>query len=200
MGKVIVTISRQYCSGGLKVGKILAEELGISCYDSEMFRIVSTPSGLDQEKASTDGGTVGSSLVEVADSHRSDIPDYSDELVSLRNLYDYQSDLIRELAEKESCVIVGRCSNYILKDRTDTLSVFVHAPLDFRAGRAMTIHNMEEEELKRYILQMDQKKADYYHEYTGEDWQDAAGYELSLDSSRYGLRGCVDRIRRYLQA
>lgn len=199
MNKVVVTIARQYGSGGLKVGKMLAEELGISCYDSEMFRLVSTNAGMHDQNIATDDRIKDTSLYDVAkEQYTGDLPSFTDDLVSLRDLYDYQSHIIEALAFRESCVIVGRCANYILKDRKDVLSVFIHAPLDFRIKRASTMHFMDHEALKNYVTQIDQKKADYYRDYTGEKWEDIKGYELSLDTSRYGIRGCVEKIRNYI--
>lgn len=199
MKKVIITISREYCSGGLKVGKRLAEDLGISCYDSEMFRLVSDNANMKDDIVAHDDRIKDTSLFSVAkERYHGDLMQTADEMVSMRNLYEYQSDIIQELARRESCVIVGRCSNYILRDRTDTVSVFIHAPLDFRVMRAASIHYMPESELRRYVTKVDERKADYYHMHTGEDWHDISGYELSLDTEKLGIRGCADRIRDYI--
>ncbi len=200
MDKVVITISREYCSGGLKVGKLLAEDLGIACYDSEMFHLVSTSTNMKKSLAEQDDRIRDTSLYAIAsEKYEGNLPSETDELVDLKNIYNYQSEIIRSLADKESCVIVGRCSNYILRDRKDTTSIFVHASIDFRMKRASTVHNMETEELRTYIHKMDQKKADYYMNYTGEDWYNVTGYELSMDTGRYGIRGTVDKIEAYLK-
>ena len=201
--KIVITIARQYCSGGLKVGKRLAEELGINCYDSEMFRLVSDDKAMTDNEVAHDARIKDTALFDIAkktyEEQSDDAFSQEDELLLMRNLYAYQSDIIRGLAEKESCVIVGRCANYILKDRDDTISVFVHAPMEFRIRRASSIHNMSEPELERYIRNKDERKASYYHIYTGGDWQDASGYDLSLDTSKMGIRGCAEMIRKYLE-
>ena len=106
---------------------------------------------------------------------------------------------IRSLAEKEPCVLVGRCADYILKDRNDVLRVFIHAPMEFRLKRASSVHVMPEAELNAYIIKKDEKKAAYYHEYTGGNWDSAENYDLSLNTAELGIHGCVDRIMAYLQ-
>ncbi len=201
--KIVITIARQYCSGGMKVGKRLAEELGICCYDSEMFRLVSNDRAMTDSGIASDDRIKDTSLFAVAkttyDKRDTAELEESDEILQMRNIFDYQSEIIRSLADKESCVIIGRCANYILKDREDTVSIFIHAAMDFRVRRASSIHNMPEKELERYIRSVDERKAAYYHNYTGGSWQDAEGYDLSLDTSRMGIRDCADLIRKYLE-
>ena len=200
--KIVITLARQYCSGGLKVGKRLAEELGIHCYDSEMFRLVSDDRAMRDSLVAHDARIKDTLLYDVArktyDDHPDDELDDPDELLAMRNLFTYQSDIIRGLAERESCVIIGRCANYILKDREDTVSVFVHAPMDFRVRRASSIHNMPEEELAPFIRSMDERKVSYYHVYTGGDWMSVEDYDISLDTSKLGIRGAAELIRGYL--
>ena len=201
--KVVITVARQYCSGGLKVGKRLAEELGINCYDSEMFRLVSDDKAMNDNEVAHDARLKDTALFETAkkayEEQEGDLAN-DDEFLRMRNIFTYQSGIIRRLAEKESCVIVGRCANCILKDREDTVSVFIHAPMDFRMRRASSIHNMPEKELESYIRSMDERKASYYHIYTGGDWQNVEEYDLSLDTSKLGIRGAAEMIRKYLEA
>ncbi|MBQ9871082.1 MAG: cytidylate kinase-like family protein [Eubacterium sp.] len=203
MKKVIITIARQHCSGGLKVGKRLAEELGINCYDSEMFRLVSDDKAMHDSHVAHDARIKDTSLYDVAQETFSEHEDEEfrekDEMLLMKNLFSYQSDIIRRLADQESCVIVGRCANDILADRDDTVSVFLWAPMEFRLKRASSIKNMPEEELEGYIRGVDERRASYYHNYTGGDWLDVTNYELSLDVSRYGIRGSAELIRKYLE-
>jgi cytidylate kinase len=203
MKKVVITLARQHGSGGLKVAKRLAEELGICCYDSEMFRLVSDDEAMHDTRVAHDARIKDTHLFDVAketyDEHPDDELLEKDELILMRNMFEYQSDIIRKLAEQESCVIVGRCANYILKDREDTISVFIHAPMDFRLRRASSIHNLPEKELENYVRNTDERRASYYHIYTGGNWLDASNYELSLDASQFGIRGCAEMIRKYLE-
>ena len=103
--------------------------------------------------------------------------------------------IIKELAEEESCIILGRCANYLLRDRDDILRVFIHAPLEARRERIAEYSlSWSEREILRHIRTEDKRRAAYYHYYTGEEWRDASAYDLCLDSERLGEDGCVERI------
>lgn len=202
--KIIVTIARQYGTGGLKVGKRLAEELGISCYDSEMFKLVSTNENMHSDNIAHNSKIEGTSLFSVAkekyDSRPdTDLPAFGQDFLVMKNLYEYQSEVIKGLANRESCVIVGRSANYILRDRDDVLSVFIHAPLDFRVRRVSSVHHMTDKELEAYVKSMDERKADYYKYYTGMDWKDVTQYDLSLNSYKLGIQGCIDMIKKMIK-
>ncbi|MEE3398665.1 MAG: cytidylate kinase-like family protein [Eubacterium sp.] len=211
MEKFVVTIAREYCSGGQKIASRLAEELGVNCYNSEMLRLVSKNENMESGNVADDELIKDTSLFDVAkeiytdplptphldDLLTSKIPD--DDLVYLRNIYDYQSEIITELARRESCVIVGRCANYILKDNPYAVNVFVHAPIGFKLKRAQSRHYMPEAELRNYLAKVDERKADYYMKYTGCEWTDIKNYDLSLDTSELGISGCVDLIKKFIK-
>ena len=172
MDKFIVTIAREYCSGGQKIGTRLAEELGVNCYNSEMFSLVSNNENMKDDVVSQDARIKDTSLFDVAkEFYNEPLPEQrlnedltakvgDDDLVLIRNLYDYQSEIITELANRESCVIVGRCANYILRNNPDAINVFVHAPIGFKLKRASSKHYMPENELRNYLAKVDEKKAD----------------------------------------
>ncbi len=181
--KFVITIARQHYTGGLKIGKLLAEELGVHCYDSELFTLVSGDDGAE-DKAAHDQRLKGTGLYDVSDGS---------------NIFEYQSKIIKDIAERESCIIVGRCSNYILKDRDDTISIFIHAPEKFRIKRASSVHYMSDEELAAYLKRADDKKAEYYENYTGSSWYDVTQYDLSVDCEKFGIRGCVEYIKKYAE-
>jgi len=200
--KFVITIAREYCSGGKKIGKRLAEELGVSCYDSEMFQLVSTAKNLKDGAVAKDSRIQGTNLYEAAsrELNGQDLDSFlASSEIRISNLFEYQSEIIRILAEGESCVIVGRAANYILKDRKDVVRIFIHAPQSFRLKRASSIHHMSEAELRGYIKMIDDKRADYYKSYTGREWKDVEDYDLSLDVGRYGIQGCVDFIKKYVE-
>ena len=211
MDKVVVTIAREYCSGGQKIGKRLAEELGVNCYNSEMFRLVSRNENMVGDAVADDDRIRDTSLFDVAKEVYHDplpVPNIDDVLTTkidddamgyIRNLYDYQSEIITELAHRESCVIVGRCANYILKDHPHAINVFVHAPLGFKLKRAQSRHFMPEAELRNYLAKVDERKADYYFKYTGCEWTDIKNYDLSLDTSELGISGCVNLIKSFIE-
>ena len=211
MEKFVVTIAREYCSGGQKIGTRLAEELGVSCYDSEMLRLASRNENMQNDRVAGDKRIKDTSLYDVAKEIYTDplpTPNIDDvlttkiedsEMASIRDIYDYQSEIIHELAKRESCVIIGRCANYILKDEPWTINVFVHAPIGFKMKRAQSRHFMPEDELRNYLAKVDERKADYYFKYTGCEWTDVRNYDLSLDTSELGISGCVDLIKRFIE-
>ena len=211
MDRFIVTIAREYCSGGQKIGTRLAEELGVSCYNSEMFRLVSKNENMQDDHVAHDDRIKDTLLFDVAKEIYHDplpTPEIDDVLTTkiedsdmtyIKNIYDYQSEIIMELAKRESCIIVGRCANYILKDDPDVVNVFVHAPIGFKLKRAQSRHYMPDAELRNYLAKVDERKADYFFKYTGCEWTDVKNYDLSLDTEKLGIRGCVDLIIKFLE-
>ena len=126
------------------------------------------------------------------------IPPESDDFTSNENLFNYQAKIMKELADTESCVIIGRCADFVLKDYDNVLSVFIHAPEDFCKEQAAKKHSMPEKELEKFIAKTDRKRADYYKYHTGREWTDARNYDLCLDSSKLGFERCVEEIKAYI--
>lgn len=200
MGKLIVTIARQYGSGGKTIGQMLAENLGVNCYNREILRMASDDSGIKEE------------LFNQADEKLRNNPLFGNStriykggliqpdhggFVSADNLFNYQAKVIKELAEKESCVFIGRCADFVLKDRSDVMSVFIHAPQDYCLARGMERNSMTEKEMERFIAKTDKYRGDFYHYYTGRTWNDARNYDLCLDSNKLGFDKCVEAIKAY---
>ena len=197
MGNYVITIARQYGSGGRTLGQMLADRLGIPLYDKNILRMASDDSGIHEkfftrvdEYNSVKPPVFGKSAIYKGEL----IPPQSKEFVSDKNLFNYQAKIIRELAEKESCVIIGRCSNRILKDYPNVLSVFVHASWEFRMQKAADKLGRPEKELEEFLLKDDKRKTEYYHRFVGGDWTDATQYDLCLDSSRLGFEKCLEMI------
>ena len=199
--KIIITIARQYGSGGRTVGKMLAEKLGIHFYDKELMKLASEDSGTNEALfANADEKIKSTSLFRIAHNsyHGELIPPESDDFVSTQNLFNYQAKIIKGLAEEESCVIVGRCADFILKDYDNVLSVFIHAPHEYCMEQAAKKHSMPSKELEKFIIKTDKHRADYYKYYTGREWTDARNYDLCLDSSKLGYDRCVEEIISYI--
>jgi len=200
--KCVITIARQYGSGGRTIGKMLAEELGIHYYDRELMRLASEDSGINEALfAKADEKVKSNPLFGVAKKVYNGelLPPDSDDFTSTDNLFNYQAKIIREIAAQESCVIIGRCADYILKDQEDVLSVFIHAPKDFCMEKAGEVLNMKGRELEKYIAKTDKYRADYYKYHTGRDWTDARNYDLCLNSSKLGYERCVQEIIAYMK-
>ena len=125
------------------------------------------------------------------------IPPGSGEFVSDKNLFNYQAKIIKQLAETQSCVIVGRCADFVLKDYPNVMSVFVHADEQFCFDRAMERNSMSDREMKKFIAKIDKYRGDYYRYYTGREWTDARNYDLCLDCGKLGFEKCRDEIIAY---
>lgn len=201
MENIVITIARQYGSGGKTVGQMLAEKLNIHYYEKELLKLASDDSGISEVLfARADEHIKSTKLFRIAKSAYNGelIPPESDDFTSTDNLFNYQAKIIRQLAEEESCVIIGRCADYVLKDYENVLSVFVHAPLEFCLEQAAKKHSMDLKELERFIHKTDRHRAEYYKYHTGRDWTDARNYDLCLDSSKLGFERCVDEIIAYM--
>ena len=202
MEKVIITIARQYGSGGKTIGQMLANDLGIPFYSREILRLASDDSVIREELFNQADEKLRSNPLFGASKKVYTgglISPESDDFVSSENLFNYQAKVIKELAEKGSCVIVGRCADFVLKDRADVVSVFVHAPADYCMERAMERNDMSRKEMEKFIAKTDKYRGDFYHYYTGNVWNDARNYDLCLNRSKLGFEKCVEEIKAYIK-
>ena len=202
MDNVVITIARQYGSGGRTIGEMLAERLNIHYYNKELMKLASEDSGISEALfVNADEKVKNTRLFRIARSAYGGelIPPESDDFTSTDNLFNYQAKIIRQLAREESCVIIGRCADYVLKDYDNVLSVFVHAPEDFCLEQAAKKHSMSPKELKKFIAKTDKHRAEYYRYHTGKEWTDARNYDLCLDSSKLGFERCVQEIIAYMK-
>ena len=182
----IITISRQFGSGGRTIGRTLAQELGISCYDREIIDKVAEESGFDKNYISEKGEYVPHGIFGNALSRWSYSAPTNEE-----RIWQIQYNYIRELAEKECCIIIGRCADYILADRDDVLKVFIHANDDYRADRIVRLYGESDVEPLRRLRTKDKHRAAYYQIYTDFTYGDAMNYDICLDSSAIGEENCI---------
>lgn len=200
MNNLVITIAREYGSGGKTIGEMLARESGISSYSSEIIKMASEDSGINEqlfaqkdEKLKPSRQILGMSKV-----YKGGLIDpESDDFVSDDNLFNYQAKIIKDLARTQNCVIIGRCADFILKDEKNVISVFIHAPMEFNIARALERNNMTRKEMIRFIERANKHRGDYYKYYTGHEWNDARNYDLCLDSSKLGFEGCIREIKSY---
>lgn len=198
---IVITIARQYGSGGKTIGEMLSKELNIPYYDKDLMKLASDDSGINEALFNKADETIkNTSLFKAAKKvYQGElIPPESDDFTSNENLFNYQAKIMKELADTESCVIIGRCADFVLKDYDNVLSVFIHAPEDFCKEQAAKKHSMPEKELEKFIAKTDRKRADYYKYHTGREWTDARNYDLCLDSSKLGFERCVEEIKAYI--
>ena len=202
MERFIITVARETGSGGHNIMRKLSDALNVPYYDRDLLRRASEVSGINEGLFGQADERIGfKEMISAAEKvYTGDIlPPDSDDYISTANLFAFQAKIIKELAQQESCIILGRCGNYLLDGVDGVLRVFIHAPLESRIARVASYSlAWSEREVARYIRVEDKRRAAYYHYYTGEEWRDAAGYDLSLDSQKLGEDGCVERIRQAL--
>lgn len=184
----IITISREFGSGGRTIGRKVAEKLGIPCYDAELIQKIAQGSGFDADYIREAGEYTPGGFLSSALSNRSFGPTNED------YLWKIQYNVISDLAEKGSCVIVGRCADYILKDKADCLAVFIHADMAFRANRIVSVYGQREESPEERLKDRDKRRAAYHRFYTNMKWGQAKNYHLCLDSGVLGIDKCVETI------
>lgn len=188
MKNKIITISREFGSGGRTIGKIVGEKLNIPCYDQEMIRKIAEQSGFAEEYIKKEGEYGSGDWLSNVFSSRMWGATNQDQIWLM------QHQIITELAEKESCVIVGRCADYILRDKADCLRVFIHADMEYRANRIVTVYGERDETPEQRLREKDKCRAAYYRFYTDMKWGYAPNYHISLDSSKWGIEKCADII------
>ncbi len=195
MKNLIITIGRQFGSGGKAVAEQLGQKLGIPVYDSELITKAAQESGFSAELfVRSDEKKRFFSLSAI---FSGSIINGSDNYMSDKDLFGIQCSAIRKIAEQGSAVIVGRCSDYVLRDMEGTLDVFLTAPVEVRAARIMERCGLSEEKALELIGRKDKGRADYYNYYTFGNWGMASTYDLCLDSSILGIEGTADFIIDY---
>lgn len=200
MNNLVITIERQYGSGGKTIGKILSERMNVNYYNHDIVKLASEASGIDEALfAKVDEKLVNNNIFKLKKKYTGDLlsPD-SDNFTSDNNLFNVQADTIKKLAQKESCIIIGRCANYILKDYENVVSVFVHADDEFCHQRAMDRVSLPEKDVSKFVEKTNKYRADYYKYHTGREWYDLRAYDLCLNSGRLGFEKCVDEILAYI--
>ena len=188
--KRIITISREFGSGGRTIGKGVAEKLGIPCYDHEVIEQLVERSGFaaDYVKSQSEYAPNGSLFVNALNAGN------FHGLSNQDKLWTMQRQIIEELGEKENCVIVGRCADYILRDRADCLKVFIHRDFQSRAERIVLVYGETEVPTEKRLKEKDKRRAAYYQFYTDQKWADLANYHIVLDSGVIGIEKCIDII------
>ena len=202
MGNLVITIGRQFGSGGRQIGKKLAEELGIGYYDKEILNVAAKESGLCRTLFENhDEKPTGSflySLVMDTYSMGYNSGSYLDMPLN-HKVFLAQFDAIKKLAERESCVIVGRCADYALEEFDNVFNVFIHADKDYRIKNVMQYDSVNESKAKDIVNKNDKQRASYYNYYTSKKWGEANSYDLCLNSALLGVDGCVELIKRMIE-
>ena len=185
----IITISREFGSGGRTVGKRTAEQLGIPCYDRQLIQKIAGKSGFAEGYIKSLDETASGGFLASAFSNRTFGQTNED------YLWNIQRKVILELAEQGPCVIVGRCADFILRDQADCLTVFIHADLAFRAQRIVQVYGEREDSPEQRIRDKDKRRAAYHRFYTDMKWGYAKNDQISLDSGLLGIDACVEVLK-----
>lgn len=204
MSNYVITFARGFGTGGKEIASKLAKELGIHCYENRILTLASQMSGLDEklfdevnEKVRTSGGF--SSFLKGLPRSKQYIS-RNEKFVSDDTLFEYQKKIIENLADTESCVIVGKCADWVLRGRDNVVSIYIEAPRDFCIKRTMEHMGVTEETANATIEHTDKYRADYYKYYThGNYWTNPVNYDLTLNSEKVGVDNCVKVIEEYLK-
>lgn len=194
-GKIIIAIGRQFGSGGREIGRKLAEALEIPFYDKELLTITAEQSGfcketLEEYDEKTENNFLYSFIMGA----------YSANYLPIKHkLFLAQFDAIRSIADKGSCVIIGRCADYVLEGYEDCVRVFIHGDLRNRMLRATQKYGMDSEEVEDMVLKIDKERADYYYFYSGKEWGNVNHYDITIDSSILGVDDVVDLLLFYVK-
>ena len=202
MEKYIITIGRQFGSGGRAIGEKLAKKLGISFYDKELISLAAKESGISPEVfENVDEKAANSLLYSLSMGLYSFGSGFSamGDLPVNDKLYILQHKIIKDIAEKESCVIVGRCADYILKENENCVKIFFYADMDFRKREAVKKHGIDEARAEHIISKTDKSRANYYSFYSGQKWGMAENYDLCIDSSKLDEDKIVDLLEEYIR-
>lgn len=199
--KLVVTIGRQYGSGGAETGRKLAEALGLNFYDKNILRMNSDESGIKESYFHLADEKAGNRLLYKIISGlvpENKEPSFGSDLISADNLFRFQSEVIRKLAEEESCIIIGRCADYVLEGMEGLVRVFLYADMDEREKRVLERDIYDPKEVKKNIKRIDRERRDYYRYYTGRDWGNLCNYDLIINTGKIGTDGAVEVIKNYL--
>ncbi len=190
----IITIGREFGSGGRTIAKMVGEKLGISVYDSELLAKIAEKSGLAKDYISE--VSENTSFGNIIAKGLSQLSSYNRSMITTEEyLWRMQRKVIIELAEKESCIIVGRCADYILNDKADCLKVFVYASLEKRAERIVSVYGDDSKTApEKRLRDKDKRRSSFYSYYTDMTWGDPHNYNICLDSGTLGLEKCRDVI------
>ena len=203
MDNLVITIGREFGSGGKYIGEELAKRLNIKCYDKELLQVVAEKENMDihllEKTDETNKGSFWYNMA-LASFSTSDSVNSFGALPMNEQIFLKETKTIQELAKKESCVIIGRCSNIILKDELNAKNIFVYASdMDFKIKRKVEFAGMSTKEASKAIMKKDKERATYYNYFTNEKWGAREGYDLLVDTSKIGVENAINLIEKYVK-
>ena len=201
MSEYVITIARGFGSGGKTIGAMLAKRLDIDYFDNDLLRLASEESGINIALFGKADEKVKANLFKKYNrSYGSKIisPD-STEFISDDNLFNYQAKIMRDLAAKQNCIIIGRCGDYVLRDDPKAIRIFVCADEQTCIDKVVELYGIDADDAKKKIDKIDKSRAAYCKYYTGNDWNNPANYDLCINTTKVGFDGAVDIIIDYMK-
>ena len=199
---MVITVGRQYGSGGAEMAKRLGERLGLHVYDKEILKMTSEESGIRESYFHLADEKAGNKLLyRIIHSliPENGTPSLGSDLISSDNLFRFQSEVIRKLAAEEDCIIMGRCADYVLEGMEGLVRVFIYADMDFREKRTIEKEYYAAKDAKKNIKRIDRERRDYFRYYTGKEWEFPENYDLMINTAAIGTDGAVETIKNYLK-
>ena len=193
VNNIIVTVAREYGSGGRYVARILAEKLGIKFYDNDLIEIVSNESGLSAKYIEENEQNIHGNLLSSFNTQ------YSENLSNDDNLFIAESKAIKEIADKGACVIVGRCANNILKDKENVINIFLYSDDENKVKRAVTYYGLNEKTALNEIRKINENREKHYKYYTNEKWRNMSNYDLSINVDKLGVEKTAEMIEEFIK-
>lgn len=201
MENFVITIARGYGSGGRTIGQMLSERLNIEFYDRDLIKLASEESGINEALFGQSDEKAKAGLFSKKNVYKGEMisPDKK-AFTGEENLFNYQAKVIKKLAEEKSCIIVGRCADYVLKDVKNVIRVFVYADEESCVKNVAEVKGiLDRKEALKKIAAIDKERAFYYKSHTGRDWNDARNYDLCLNSGDLGFEKCAEIIVNYIK-
>ncbi len=193
MANKVITITRQYASGGREIGQKLAEQLGVEFYDNKLLEVAAGDSGIHRSHfEENDERRTNSFLYLLSTSYGQGGAPFDD------TLFFAQLNAIQKIASEQSCVIIGRCADYALRNFKGVVNIFISAPLEVRIKRAIEVYGIEEKHAENYVKRIDKQRTSYYNYYTDKRWGTPQNYQLCIDSSALGIDGTVTLLKQFL--
>ena len=193
---LIITIGREYGSGGREIGELVAKRLGIAYYDKKIITLAAEKSGLSHEfielNEQRERGGLFAHISGTTYSNGFFAAPYTPLLTE--SIFVAQSQVIRDIAGKESAVIVGRCADYVLAGRSNTINVFIHAPMETRVNRIMALHGLSEADALKAIAQSDKERGNHYFRYTDKKWGKAQNYDVCINAALMGVEKTAEML------
>ena len=202
MADYVITIARGFGSGGKTIGKILAEKLDVNYYDSDLIKLASEESGINIELFGKSDERVKTGLFKRYNPEYDSkiLPPDDDGYVSSDNLFNIQAKIIRDLADGENCIIIGRCADHVLRENEKVIRLFFYADEETSIQNVIDIYGVSKKVAKAKIDSIDKTRASYYKYYTGKSWNDVSNYDLCINTTKLGFEKSAEAVLAYMRS